>query len=133
MRFVLSRKEEYLDGFDKQYLDMLGYSLKSVEKQLDLVDGPPRHQKGRSVKTDDVVFVHCCCEQGNLLSKPVEGQGLKVIDITKEKDFTNPDTAKDIIKQIKRSRRCFLLLFTVHGWFDVAVFELRASQEKRLE
>ena len=44
----------------------------------------------------------CCCEKkGNLLSKPVEGQGLKLVDITKQKDFTNPDTVKDIIKIIR--------------------------------
>ena len=42
-------------------------------------------------------------KQGNLLSKPVDCQGLKVIDLTKEKDFTNPDTVKDIMKNIKGS------------------------------
>ena len=31
VRFALSRKEEDLDGFDKQYLDMLGFPMKSVE------------------------------------------------------------------------------------------------------
>ena len=79
------------------------------------------------------MFVHCCCETGNLLSNPVEDQGLKVIDITKEKAFTNPDTAKGIIKKINMSRRCFLSLLTVYVWFDVATFEIRPSQAKRLE
>jgi hypothetical protein len=35
-----------------------------------------------------------------LLSKPVEGQGLKITDITKEEHFTNPDTVKDVIKKL---------------------------------
>ena len=62
MRFALSRMEEDLDGFDKQYLEMLGFVLlKSVENQLALADGALRHQKDRSVKADDTVFVHCCC------------------------------------------------------------------------
>ena len=58
LRFTLSRQEEGLDGFDKQYLDMLGFSLKSVENQFALADGALRHQKDRSVKADDTVFVH---------------------------------------------------------------------------
>ena len=59
VRFALSSKEEDLDGFDQQYLEMLGLSLKSVENQLDFADGAFRHQKDRSVKADDTVFVHC--------------------------------------------------------------------------
>ena len=31
VRFALSRGEEYLDGFDAQYLDMLGFAMKSME------------------------------------------------------------------------------------------------------
>ena len=30
VRFAHSSKEEYLDGFDNQYLEMLGFPLKSV-------------------------------------------------------------------------------------------------------
>ena len=67
LRFTLSRKEEDLDGFDKQYLDMLGLFLKSVANQLALADGAYERRKDRSVKTDDVVFVPCCCQTGNLL------------------------------------------------------------------
>ena len=51
---------------------MLGFPRKSVENQLALADGASRHQQDRSVKDDDTVFVHCCCDKGNLLSKPVE-------------------------------------------------------------
>ena len=62
LRFVLGRKEEVLDVFDKQYLQMLGFSLRSIEDQLPLADDAGKHRKDRSVTTDDVVFVHCCCE-----------------------------------------------------------------------
>jgi len=72
-------------------------------------------------------------KKGNLLSKPVEGQGLNVIGITKYRDFTNSDTVKGIIQKIKRSRRCFLVLFTVHRRFNVAAFELRTGQAEGLE
>jgi hypothetical protein len=52
LRIALSRKEEGLDAFDKHYLDMLGFSLKSVENQLALVDGASEDQKvGRSRPT----------------------------------------------------------------------------------
>ena len=36
VRFALSRQEEYLDGFDKQYLDMIGFPTKSAENQFAL-------------------------------------------------------------------------------------------------
>ena len=64
LRFALGRKEEDLDGIDKQYLNIVGF-LKSSEDQLALADGASEHRKDRSVTTDDVVFVHCLCENGN--------------------------------------------------------------------
>ena len=33
LRFALGRKAESIDGFDKQYLAMLGFSLKSAKDQ----------------------------------------------------------------------------------------------------
>ena len=51
--------------------------MKSVDNQLALADSASRYEKDRPAKADDIVFVHCCCEKGNLLSKPVERQGLK--------------------------------------------------------
>ena len=63
LRFAFGRKEEVLYGFDKQYLKMLGFSLKSIEDHLALADDAGEHRKDRSVTTDDVVFVHCCCEK----------------------------------------------------------------------
>ena len=80
---------------------MLGFSLKSDEDQLALVDVAGKAKKGRSVTTDEVVFVHCCCEKGNIMSKPIEGQGVKITDITNEDDFTNVNTVKDVLKKIK--------------------------------
>ena len=66
VRFALNNKSEYLDGFGKQYLDMLGFIVKSGDNQLALVDGASRCRKAQA---DDSVFVHCCFEEGNLLSK----------------------------------------------------------------
>ena len=68
--------------------------MKPNEDQLALVYEADKYRKDRSATTDDVVFVHCCCEKGNLLSKPVEGQGVKITDITKEGDSTNVNTVK---------------------------------------
>ena len=36
-----------------------------------------------------------------MLSKPVEGQGVNITDITKAEDFTNVSTVKYVIKKIK--------------------------------
>jgi hypothetical protein len=63
-------------------------------------------------------------KKGNLRSNPVEGKGVKVTDITKEDDFTSVSTVKGVIRQIKRSWRHFLLLLTVHWWFNVAAIDL---------
>ena len=86
LRFALGRKEEVIDGFDKQYLRMFGFSRKSHEDQLALADNAGACKKGsvghRSVTTDIVVFVHCCCEKGNILSKPVECQGTQITDMS---------------------------------------------------
>ena len=51
-------------AFDKQYLNMLGFSLKSNADQLALADVAGKARKDRSVTTDEVVVVHCCCEKG---------------------------------------------------------------------
>ncbi len=58
VRFALGRKEEELCGFDKQYLEMLGFLVKSVDNQLALADGASRCRKDRSAQVDDTVFVH---------------------------------------------------------------------------
>ena len=57
VRFALSRKEEELDGFDKQYLEMLGFPMKSVDNQLALADGASECRKDRSAQAGDAVFV----------------------------------------------------------------------------
>ena len=107
--FALGRKEESIDGFDKQHLAMLGFSLRSAKDQLVVADVAGKAGKDRSFSTDDkVAFIHCCCKKGNLLSKPIEGKGVKITDITKEDDFTSANTVKYVIRQIKRSGRHFL-------------------------
>ena len=62
-RFALGRKEEVIDGFDKQYLTMFGFSLKSEKDQLALADAAGGRRNDRSVTADDVVFVLCCCKK----------------------------------------------------------------------
>ena len=60
LRFVLERKEESIDGFDKQYLVMLGFSLRPARDQLAVADVADNVSKDRSVSSDDkVTVVHC--------------------------------------------------------------------------
>ena len=103
-----------------------------MDNQLALVDGASRYQKDRSDKADDTVFVHCCCGKGNLLPKPVEGQGLKVLD-NKRARLHIVESGERRNPKYQRSWRCFLSLFTVHRWFDVAAFDPRTGQQERLE
>ena len=77
LRFALGSKEESIDGFDKQYLAMLGFSLRSAKDQLVVADVAETAIKDRSFLSDDkVIFVHCCFERGNILSRPTEGKRL---------------------------------------------------------
>ena len=63
-----------------------------------MADVAGKSSKDRSVSSDGkVTFIHCCCEKGNLLSRPIEGKYMKIIDITKEDDFTNANTVKGVI------------------------------------
>ena len=75
LRFALGRKEESIDGFDKQYLAILGFSLRSAKDQLAVADVADKTGKGRSVVTDDkVAFVHCCCEKENIFLNLLKGK-----------------------------------------------------------
>ena len=54
----------------------------------------------QSVSPDEhVTFIHCCCERGSILSRPTEGKDMKIIDITKEDDFTKANTVRIVINR----------------------------------
>ena len=59
VRCALNGREEEQYGFDKQYLEMLGFVVKSADNQLALVDGASYHRQDRSVQVGGTVFVHC--------------------------------------------------------------------------
>ena len=103
LRFTLERKEESIDGFDKQYLTMLVFfSLRSIKDQSVVADVVNKSTNDQSASPDEqATFIHCCCERGNLLSRPTEGKDMKIIDIMKEDDFTRTNTVKGVIKQIR--------------------------------
>ena len=72
-------------SFDKQYLAMLGCSLRATKDQLALADVADKSSKDRSVSSDNkVTFVRCCCDKGSLLSRPTEGKDMRTTDVTKE-------------------------------------------------
>ena len=62
-------------GLIKSFFEMLGFVLEGKTSQ-----SVPAHEKS---------LVHCCCESGSLLSNPSGGTSTKVVDVMKEKDFTN--------------------------------------------
>jgi len=60
LRFTLERKEESIDGFDKQYLTMLGFSLRSIKDQSAVADVVNELTNDQSVSPDEqVTFIHC--------------------------------------------------------------------------
>ena len=80
-------KAGYLDGFDKAYLEMLGFCYL------------PRAHLSTSV--DERIRIHCCCESGRFLSNPVSKHRVKTFDITKADDFTNGDRVKNVTATIR--------------------------------
>ena len=87
LRFAQCRGEDSIDGFDREYLEMLGFVLQRKACQ--------------SAPADEKSFIHCCCEDGSLLSSPVKRTRTKIVDITKETDVTNRHTVNDVIRIIK--------------------------------
>ena len=55
----------------------------------------------QSVPADEKSFIHCCCESGSLLPNPIIQTSMKVIDKSKEREFTDKSTADDIMRSIK--------------------------------
>ena len=89
------------------------------------------YRTDRSVQTDGTVFVHCCCEHGSFLSKPVNDKSLTMLDVTKNMILLTRDGEGDNPED-QRSWRCFLVLLTVHRWFNVAQLALGTSETERL-
>ena len=87
LRFVQCRGEDSVDGFDREYIEMLGFAL-------------PR-KACQSVPADEKYAMHCCCEDGSLLSNPIGGTHMKIVAVTKETDFTDQRTVGDVIRKLK--------------------------------
>ncbi|MFM7979460.1 MAG: hypothetical protein ACKPKO_09110, partial [Candidatus Fonsibacter sp.] len=61
IQFALCRGENSIDGYDRQYLTDLGFHVKSKYDVLASAD-----DRESVINRNDAVFVHCCCENGNL-------------------------------------------------------------------
>ena len=89
LRFPLCRGEDGVDGFDQEYLDMLCFMIEGKICQ--------------SASADEISFIHCCCENGSVLSNPVGKTGMIICDITKKSDFTEPNTVCGIMRKLQGS------------------------------
>ena len=87
MRSALCRGEDNVDGFDREYLEILGFVLERKTCQ--------------SVPADEKSVINCCCENGSLLSNPVGLTHMRIVDMTKETDFTDQRTVNDIICKLR--------------------------------
>ena len=87
LRFAQCRGEDSVDGFDREYLEILGFVLQRKACQ--------------SVPADEKSFIHCCCENGRLLPNPVGGTHMQIVDVTTETDFTDQRTVNDAIRKLK--------------------------------
>ena len=94
LRFAQCCGEDNTDGFDREYLEMLRFVLQSEACQ--------------SAPADEKSFIHCCCEDGSLLSNPVKGARMKVVDVTKETFCTNQCTVNNVIRKLKGLGDIFL-------------------------
>ena len=114
LRFAQCHGEDCFGGFYREFLEMLGFVLQRKVCQ--------------SVPADEKSFIHCCCEDGSLLSNPIGGTHMKIVDVTKETDFTDQRTVGDIIRKLRGFGGHLLLLLTVYGRLDVATVEFGPRQ-----
>ena len=80
-----------LDAYDQKYLQDLGFKFRIAEENFAC----------SAKKDDEHVFVHCCCEKGNLLSDLAYKRRMKSVLITAEDDFTKPETVDSVIKTLR--------------------------------
>ena len=105
LRFAQCRGEDCTDGFDREYPEMLGFVLQRKACQ--------------SVPADEKSFIHCCFEDGSLLSNPVRGTRMKIVDVTKETDFTDQRTVNDVIRKLP-GLEIFYFLLSMYRRFCLA-------------
>ena len=67
-----------------------------------------------------------------MLPNPIIQTSMKVIDKSKEREFTDKSTADDIMRSIKGLGDVCFLLFSLHRWIDLAPVKSGAGKEKRL-
>ncbi|MFM7982076.1 MAG: hypothetical protein ACKPKO_22435, partial [Candidatus Fonsibacter sp.] len=56
--------------------------------------------EGTDANRHDAVFVHCC-ESGSLLSRPMSGACVTMVDIIAEADFTDDRTVRSVNRYIR--------------------------------
>ncbi|MFM7855895.1 MAG: hypothetical protein ACKO96_29240, partial [Flammeovirgaceae bacterium] len=83
----------------------------------------------RSIPTNEIIFM-CCCENGNLFSRPIEHMNMSLV--TNDKDSANPKPVKDAIRRIQRYWRCCILLFVVYSWVQHGNILICSSPKKRI-
>ncbi len=68
-----------IDGYDREYLSMLGFKVMSRFGRLASADA---NDDNKSLDRRDVVFFRWCCKRGSLLSRLVSGECVTIRDIT---------------------------------------------------
>ena len=68
VRFALNPHAYQVDGHDREFLQILGFTLKTGV--------------GQSVTTDERSCIHCCCEKCSLLSNPVDDRKVTFYVVT---------------------------------------------------
>ena len=77
-----------MDEFDREVLEHMGFAHGLAS---DVPAAPAHHH----------VLIHCCCERGNLLTRPLPGSSIRMVDITKDEDFTKRETIDHVKSMIR--------------------------------
>ena len=125
VRFTLCRGEDVIDGYDSDCLQMLGFRTQSKYDVLASADVTTN----RSAQ-DDAVFIHCCCESGILLSRPVSDDRVTIIDVTAADDFTKGSTVRDVIRSIRTAADVFFYCSLCTGGSSWQRLNLELARKK---
>ena len=88
-----------VDGFDRDYLTENQFVIPYVKHDVLAMPVPA----GDCKSSAKYALIHCCCEKGSLLSRPLvrNDSAVRFIDVTKEDDFASGSTLNKVLANLR--------------------------------
>ena len=101
-----------LDAYDLKKLNAMGFYIASPKYHI-----IGNAHASKKLDVNEYTMIHCCCEHGNLLSRPITSadKQVKFVDISEDEDFTRRDTVDKAIAGINGPGDIFSVVLLVRG------------------